>query len=254
MLLEDGEQVVKLLVHGIFLAVVAHPLDGEGAAATDHAHEALVIADPLQGASGDAAMDGHEIDPILGLLLDDLEHMVDGNLADLFLLLFHDLGDGLIDGYGSQGDRTILEDFPADGVELAAHGKIHHRIGAGLEADAELLQLLFHLGIIAGRADIGVDLGGETLAHGHDFLKVVVFVLRDADGALGHPLHEKLRGDSLRGGAGSEKRGEGLGAGVFSNAHCLSPVSQIPRPTSAGTADYGLLGNVRAGSASASML
>ena len=100
-------------------------------------------------------MDGEVVDALLALLDQrvaiDLPGQVFGDAADLL--------QRLIDRHRADGHRRVAHDPFADGVDVAAGGQIHHRVGAPADRPDQLVHLLGHAGGDDGVADIGVDLG-----------------------------------------------------------------------------------------------
>ena len=84
-----------------------------------------------------AAVDGHVVDALLGLVLDHVEEVVRGQVLDV-----RDLLDGLVDRHGADRHRRGGDDRGADGVDVAAGGEVHHRVGAEVHGEVQLLQLL----------------------------------------------------------------------------------------------------------------
>ena len=208
-----------MLVKRVFLVVMAHPFNGKGAAAADHAQQAIMAFHPAQGVPGQAAVDGHEINAVLGLLLDGGQHLVHGDLTDLLFLPLHHVRHRLIHRDRAQGDGAVGQDAPAHFIQVFTHAEIHDRIGAGFEGNAQLFQLLLQTGHVLRGADIGIDLGAEPLAHGHDALEIMVFVLGNGNDPLGHASHQRLGRDGFVFGAGLEQGGHFAVDGVFADAH-----------------------------------
>jgi len=69
MLLEDGQNIIKMLVKRVFLIVVTHPLNGERTSAAHYPNQTLVVLHPFERVPGQAAMNGHKINTVNGLLL-----------------------------------------------------------------------------------------------------------------------------------------------------------------------------------------
>src|SRR5207248_3239187 len=60
-----------------------------------------------------------------------------------------------------------VDDGLADGVDVAAGGEVHDRVGAQVDGRVQLLQLVVDLAGDGGVADVGVDLAGGRHADGH---------------------------------------------------------------------------------------
>ena len=74
----DIENLIVILVERILLAGHAHPGEHEGAAAGNNIHFPFVFADLIDGFSGDAAVQGDEIDTVLGMEADDVNKIFGG--------------------------------------------------------------------------------------------------------------------------------------------------------------------------------
>ena len=137
-LLENLDDIVEALVEEVLLVVVGHPLRENCAAAADDAGDAL--RDQRQVLDQHAGVDGHVIDALRGLLFDDFEHHFRIEIFDAL-----DAGDGFIDRHGADGHRRVAENGFANLVNVAAGGKVHHRVGAVVDGGVEFLQFFIHL-------------------------------------------------------------------------------------------------------------
>jgi hypothetical protein len=130
-------------------------------------------------------VDGDEVHADAGVFLDDVEQFVRDQRIHL------PLGGQVVHRHGADHDRALLEDDPADLVEVAAGGQVHDRVGPVLHGDLELLELLLlELAQLRG-ADVGVDLGPQTLPDA-DGPETAVPVVRDDHLTAGHPLPDDL--------------------------------------------------------------
>ncbi len=106
----------------------------------------------------DAGVHGHVIDALLGLVLDHVEHVAFREIFDLL-----DLLDGLVDRHGADRHGAGGDDRAADGVDVAAGGEIHHRVGAEVDGHFQLGELVVDVGGDGRVADVGVDLAALAL-------------------------------------------------------------------------------------------
>jgi len=88
--------------------------------------------------------------------LDYREQVVGRHLAERASGV-HRLRDSLVDRYRAQRDMGLLHDLGANRGQIAAGGKIHDRIGPGLNRDTGLLDFPGHVQDVARGADVGVD-------------------------------------------------------------------------------------------------
>ena len=134
-------------------------------------------------------MEGHVVDPLLGLVLDDVEQALLGQVLDLL-----DLLDRLVHRHGADGHGAGGDDGPADGVDVAAGGEVHHGVGAEVDGHPELGQLVVDVGGDGRVADVGVDLANGLDADAHR-LEPLLEVL--AVGGDHHPPPGDLGADRL---------------------------------------------------------
>jgi hypothetical protein len=223
------QETVELLVERIFLSVVEDPGQVERAAAGYDVGDAALPAEPFDGLDRQAAMDGHEIDPLQGLGFHGGEHVVGGHGQDRSPALDR-LDAGLINGHRPQRDRGSGQDPPADGGEIAAGAEIHQGVGAVGQADIDLGQLLFRGREVLGRAEIDVDLGPQGLADAHRPQAGMAGISRDDDAPVGQE-RQQILGPAVFGGS---RRLQGFrnpaAAGLFHLGHANRPLSEIRRP------------------------
>ena len=98
--LEDLADVVEVRVERVLRLVGEHPLRHERAAARDDAGDALrrerdVVAQH-------AGVDGHVVDALLGLVLDDVEHELGREVGHVV-----HVGHGLVDGHRADRERAV---------------------------------------------------------------------------------------------------------------------------------------------------
>ncbi len=187
----DVADVVEDFVHRILLVVVDHPLGQQASAAADDADQAL--ADKGEMLAEDAGVDGEIIDALLGLVFQFLEDDVVGEVFDL------PADDHRIDRDGADGDGAVLDDRLAAGVEIAAGGEIHDRVGAPALGPLEFFDFFIGAAGDGGGAHVGVDLGeaGAADAHGFELVFQMDFVGGN-DHAAGGDFGADLLGGEMR--------------------------------------------------------
>ena len=167
------------------------PFGHDGAAARHDAGDALRgqrhIAQPH------ARVDGEIVDALLALLdqrvLVDLPVELDGIAVHLL--------QRLIDRHRADRHGRVADDPFARRVDVAAGGKVHHRVGAPADRPHHLLHFLLHRGRDGGVADIRVHLGEEVAADDHRFEFGVVDVGGDDRAAARHLGAHKFRRDEF---------------------------------------------------------
>jgi hypothetical protein len=109
------------------------------------------------------AVDGHIIDPLLGLVLDHVEKMLRLHLLDVTAELF----EHLIDRHGADRHGRGVDNRLTDRIDVFPSRKIHYRIGAEMHGCVQFFELLFDVARDGGVADVGVDFGfgGDADAH-----------------------------------------------------------------------------------------
>ena len=192
----DVQDFIVEFVEGIFLPVVEHPAGQERTAPADNVHFPAFVDQVVEALAGEAAVHGHEVSPVLGLLFHYGENVVLVHFRH-FAMGLDGLDRGLINGDGAHHDGGMFNDGLPGGVDVVAGGQIHHRISSGVDGCFQFVQ--FRSGIRkSGRSpDVGVHLGGKAFAHTPGNQVLVVDVGRDADGAFGHSVPDEFRGDSF---------------------------------------------------------
>jgi hypothetical protein len=185
-LLENLADVFEALVEHVLLVVLHHPLGQNGAAAAHDAGDALRRERNILHQH--AGVNGHIVHALLGLLFDDFEHDVAGQI-------FHapHARERFIDGHGADGYGRIGDDGSANGGNVAAGGEIHHGIGAVLHRVAEFFQLAFDIGGHGRVADIRVDLALRRDADGHRLEIRVVDIGRNDHAAARYFIAHQFR-------------------------------------------------------------
>ena len=129
----DVAQVIEALVEGVLAPVVHHPLGQQAAAATDDAGDPSLRQ--RQVLAEEAAVHGHEVHALLGLMLDHLQQVLDRHVLHAVELSRH-----LIDRNGAHGQRAGLDDRLADGVDVTAGTEVHDGVRAEALTDTCSLQ------------------------------------------------------------------------------------------------------------------
>ena len=176
----DVANLVEALIEEALAVMGEAPLRHDGAAAADDAGDALRrqrhIAQPYTG------VDGEIVHALLALL--DERVLVD--LPVEFDRIAVHLLQRLIDRHGPDRHGRVADDPFARGVDVAARGKVHHRVRAPADRPHHLLHFLLHRGGDGGVADIRVHLGEEVAADDHRFEFGVVDVGGDDRAASRH--------------------------------------------------------------------
>ena len=188
-LAHDVADVLPQRVHEVLLVVVEHPLGEQAAAAADDADEAP--ADERQVLAEHAGVDREVVDALLRLVLERLE---DEALVEVFDLA---PDDHRVDRDGADRHGAVAHDRVAAGVEVAAGGEVHHRVGAPPFRPLQLLDLLVGAGADRRGADVRVDLRERRPADGHrvELVVQVVPVGRDDHPPGGHFVADLRRGE-----------------------------------------------------------
>ncbi len=186
-LAHDVAKVVEPGVERVFFLVGEHPLGDQGAPSRDDPGHPVggqgdVVAE-------DPGVEGHVVDPLLGLVLDHVEQPLLAQVLDLL-----DLLDRLVHRDRADRDRAGGDDRAADRVDVAAGGQVHHGVGAELDGHLQLGQLVVDVGGDGRVADVGVDLAGGLDADPHR-LQALLEVL--AVGGDHHPPPGDLGPDQL---------------------------------------------------------
>src|SRR3984957_11594341 len=160
-LFEDLDDAFDVFVEEVLLFVMLHPMGHQRAAAADDTGDAL--ADERNVFAQDARVDGHVVDALLGLLFDDFEHEVEGEIFGAA-----NAGNRFVNRNGADRNGRGVDDGLANFGNVAAGAEVHHGVGAVVEGVMELFQFFVDVGGGGGIADVGVDFaaGGDADSHG----------------------------------------------------------------------------------------
>ena len=192
-LLQEFADVLEMRVEEILLVMRQAPFGQDRAAAGDDAGDALGRQRNMR--QPHAGMDGEIIHALLALL----DQRVAIDFPGQFLGDAADFLQRLIDRHGADRHRRIADDPFADGVDVAAGGQVHHRVGAPADRPDQLFHFLGHAGGHGAVADIGVDLGEEIAADDHRLGFGMVDVGGNDGAAAGDLVAHEFRRDLDRG-------------------------------------------------------
>ena len=141
----------------------------------------------------DAAVNGHVIDSLPGLVFDRLEQVVRGQRWHLAV------GDRLIDRHCPDRHRARGEDGLTGLVDQPARAQVHDRVGAPADRELELRDLLVEAGGGGRIADVGVDLhpGDASDSHRIERAFEVDAVGRDDQSSGGDLVPDRRRREFL---------------------------------------------------------
>jgi hypothetical protein len=176
----DLEDLVPVRVERVLFVVLEHPLRHHRAAARHDAGDA--IFDERQVFDEHAGVDGEVVDALLGLVLEDVDQVVGGELLDVLHLLQR-----LVDRHRAERHRARVDQRLTDAVDVPAGREVHHGVGAVLEADRELGELARGVAGDGAVADVRVDLAQRRDADRHR-LDVRVVHVRGDDHAAARDL------------------------------------------------------------------
>jgi hypothetical protein len=137
-------------------------------------------------------MDRHIIDALFGLLLDNFEH-------HLARQVFHPphARQRLVDRHRADRHWRFVDDRLPDARNVAARRKVHHGIGAVLDAILQLGQFFGDIGCGRRVADIRVDLALRRHTDAHRLQARMTDIGGDHHPSACHLVANQLRGDVL---------------------------------------------------------
>ena len=213
------QQFVEMLEEGVFLVVVAHPLDGERAPTRDHVHDPSFVLHPFHRAAGDSAMDGDEIDPVFRMFHDSVEHFVNGHVHDGFLPRPHGIEGGLVERHAADAGVRFSDDGPADLIHRPSRGKVHDGIRPEGDGNTCFFQLLRYVQVVGGGSDVGVHLGAQSLTHCQGAPVAMFPVVADDAGTFDDTVTDEFRRYSLAEGRLLHFAGDDALAGLVELCH-----------------------------------
>ncbi len=188
---EDLAEFLEVLVQERLLVVREAPGGHDRAAAGDDAR--LAVGRQRHIGQAHARVDRHVVHTLLGLFDDrvlvDLPGQILGPAVDLL--------QGLVERHGADGDGGVAQHPLTRGVDVAAGGQVHDRVGAPAGRPGHLFDLLLDGGRHRRVADVGVDLHQEPLADDHRLDLRVVDVGRQHGPARGDLVADHLGRDVL---------------------------------------------------------
>ena len=205
----DLQQSVEVLVKRVFPVVCSHPVEQQRATPADHVGEPRGGAQPLHRDAGQAGVDGHEVDAVLGVHAHHLEKIVHRDGGHVLAVAGH----RVVYRHRAEHHRADVHGPAAEGAGVAKGGQVHDGVGLELDGPAHLVQFPLHVAAVLGHAEVDVDLGGQAGAHASCAQARVVAVGRDGDAAVGHALKQVGFADALVAEYLLHLRGEGALAG-----------------------------------------
>ena len=205
----DLAQLVEVGIERVFEAVGRHPLGHQRPAAADNAGQPLLGKRHVL--SQQRAVDGHVVDALPGLLLDDVQEVPRLHVEDVVELLDH-----LVDRHGAHRNGDRIEDPAADGVDLVARREVHHRVGPVTDCRADLFELAIRVAHQRRVSQVGVDLGppGDADAERHEAVFQMCPVGGDDHASPGDFVSDRFRGEPFALGdgfhLGRDRTGDGL--------------------------------------------
>src|SRR5215510_3436903 len=127
-----------------------HPVGHQRAAAADDAGDALAHEGHML--AHDSGVDGHVVHTLFGLLFDDFEHELEGQVFGAT-----DAGNGFVHGNGANGNGRSVNDGSTNLRNVAAGGEIHDGVRAVVDGVVEFLQFFVNVRAGGGITDVGVD-------------------------------------------------------------------------------------------------
>ena len=128
---QDGDDAVEFFIQRIFPVVGDHPGNhADPALAHQPAVAVSLLSQPLDGIEVDAAVDRHEGNSVLTLLLDQIEQHLLIKLVRIAVLPSR-LAKSLVQRNIPDRDIDSRNHLAPHPVQIAAHGKLHERVRAG---------------------------------------------------------------------------------------------------------------------------
>ena len=160
-----------------------HPAGNKRTATADNIHYAAFGKQCLQHVAIDAAVNGHEISTIFGLLFDNSKqiffcHVDNGTV---FLDGFYC---SLINRYGTNHDGGSLNNCLARSFNVVTGTEIHHCIGTGFNGGCQFQQFRLWIRVRTGSTDVSVDFGCQTFADTTGTKAFMIGVGTDGDSSF----------------------------------------------------------------------
>ena len=136
----DVQNLVKILIERILFPGHAHPGEHQGASPGHDVHLPLVGLDLLNGLAGDAAVEGDEIHPVLGVEPHHVDEILGGQRGQIPLVV----DDAVVHRHGADHGGALPRQLPAEGLGVAVGGQVHN----GLRPHVHRRHHLFHLHVV----------------------------------------------------------------------------------------------------------
>ena len=192
-LFADVQNLVEVLVEGVFLPGHAHPGEHQAPAPGDNVHLPLVTADLVDGLAGDAAVEGDKVHPVLRVEAHHVDKVLGGEGAQVPLVV----DDAVVHRHGADHGRALGHQLSPEGLGVPVGGQVHNGLGPQFDGAHHLLHLNIVVLAVPGDTQVHVDLGAQHAAHPLWVQAGMALVGADGHLALGHQLHELFQGHTL---------------------------------------------------------
>lgn len=188
------QEIIVILEQRVLLLVVEDPRREERSAPRHDVHEATALLQPCDGLAGDSAVDGHEVHPVLCMLLDAVEDVVLGHLDDR--VSSSGRQPCLIYRNGTHHHGALRQQSGTYSIDISAGAKVHDRVRTVSEPYTELLQLRIEIDDVPGGPQVHVDLHRQAFADSSG-LGVMHGIMGGADAPGGNSSANELRADAF---------------------------------------------------------
>ena len=171
----DVKNLIIIFIERVLLACHAHPCKNKGSSSGNDVHFSLVVADLVDGFSGDSAVKSYEIYTILCVKSYYINEILGCQCVKISLIV----DNGIINRNGSDHCRTLACQFTAERNGISVGRKIHDGMGSHVYSFHNFLH--FHIVILAvsGYTKVYVDLGAEHGTYAFRINTFVVFICTD---------------------------------------------------------------------------